>query len=221
MVRVKGSHQPYDMTMFNTATTSERVISQPRKSLMNKNVRAARKSAPQRTMVGAKVKRTRISKTQREANVRRKFTTEDLQMTTPLYHCMETIDMYMKHHLCNAEPLYLRTLLRTLHQLLPSNKGGAHKRLIRGLLQFFTRWSIEKIWLKISELFEIISVDLGIETFETHKEFPIMRIVSPILVARTIAKMTNKTNLKIMNEKIQRLNPKNSRIITSNESIGN
>ena len=174
--------------------------------------RAAMKrgSLNERIQMGARVPKTRITKEQREKNVREKFRTEELQMTTPLLHCLEQIDNYMKRHLVQPEPLYLRMELRNLHTLLPP---GLHKKLVRGTLQYYTRWKIQRIWIRISTLLEIITKDLKINTLESEKVFDIVRIVDPLLVTRELTKSSNKIRLEITNAKIVRLNKKNSRLI--------
>ena len=207
MVRTKNLHE------------SNRRSSNIMKTGIRPAYRAAMKrgtAMDQRIPMGAKIPRTRVTKEQREANARKNFQLENLQMSTPLLHCIEQIDNYMKHHLVQAEPLYLRMELRNLHTLLPP---GLDKKMVPGTLQYFTRWKIQRIWLRISTLLEIISKDLNIEAFETERDFDIIRIVDPILVTREITKTSNKVRIAITNAKIMRLNKNNSRLTDENLNI--
>jgi len=169
--------------------------------------RAARKHAAPRLDLGGNTrKRTRVSKEKRLENLRKKFKSANFQMTKPLDHVLEQLDAYMKRHMVDAEPLYLRQILRTLHGFMPA---GDHKRIIRGTLQMFTRWKIEKIWQRVTKLMQILSEDLKIQTFETPKKIPITRIVSPLVALRECTRPTNRQVLEVTNEKILRLKMNN------------
>ena len=173
--------------------------------------RAARKhgapmNEPRMNLGGARPRKTRISKERRLLNLRQKFRDANFSLTKPLEHCLATLDAYIKRHLTDCEPLYLRQLLRTLHGLMPA---GDHKRIIRGTLQMFTRWDISKIWQRVTKLMQIISEDLKINSFETQKKIPLQRIVTPLIALRECIKPLNREHVAIVNEKLIRIRSTN------------
>jgi len=177
----------------------------------NNGPRAARKhgapvNEPRLNLGGARTKKTRITKEQRLRNIREKFKESNFSLTKPLEHCLETIDAYIKRHITDCEPLYLRQLLRTLHGLMPA---GDHKRIIRGTLQMFTRWEISKIWQRVTKLMQIISEDLNINSFESTKKIPLQRIVTPLIALRECIKPANRDMVAIVNEKLIRIRATN------------
>ena len=177
----------------------------------NNMPRAARKhgapvNEPRMNLGGGRPRKTRISKEQRQRNIRQKFKDSNFSLTKPLDHCLETLDAYIKRHLTDCEPIYLRQLLRTLHGLLPA---GDHKRIIRGTLQMFTRWEISKIWQRVTKLMQIISEDLKINSFETPKKIPLQRIVTPLIALRECVKPANRELVAVVNEKLIRIRSTN------------
>jgi len=173
----------------------------------NSAPRAARKhAAPRIELGGARTGRKRISKEQRLQNVRQKFKDANFSLNKPLEHSLEQLDSYIKRHLVDVEPLYLRQLLRTLHGFMPA---GDHKRIIRGTLQMFTRWDLSKIWQRITKLLEILSEDLKINTFEVQKKIPITRIVTPLIAIRECIKPANREMMAVANEKLIRIRANN------------
>ena len=91
---------------------------------------------------------------------------------------MQDLDTYIKLHVGDSSPAFIREKLRFLHRNLEPSKT---KSSVRGILTFLTRWDEFKIWAKIVDVINFISSEiLGKDNLQSKPYIIRDRIISPV-----------------------------------------
>ena len=103
---------------------------------------------------------------------------ERIGTKTAIFQIMQDLDTYIKLHVGDSTPAFLREKIRFLHRNL---EPGKTKSTVRGILTFFSRWNMFKIWTKVVDVINFITTDmLGRENLTSTPFIIRDRIISPI-----------------------------------------
>ena len=107
---------------------------------------------------------------------------------------LEDLTVFLLRYEINVDPELLRSKLRFIHQKI---SPGLIKKQIRGILNMFTRWGVEKI---LSDIFEII------QKADENKNKSLAIIKPELLSNEFLVKMNTGENEKIFEKTATSLN---------------
>ena len=83
-----------------------------------------------------------------------------------LVEILEDLNLYIEHFIGTKNLDLIRSKLRLLHQKL---EKGNLKSQVRGALTYLKRWSLKKVWLRLSTIIKMFTTQHQIKTLHKRR----------------------------------------------------
>ena len=104
---------------------------------------------------------------------------KDFSYEQKIHQILTDLNTFMENHIHDALPTLLRQKLRFLHKNLET---GEAKKQVRGLLIYMSRWDNLKTWLRVTNLFKLLTVQHKFDSLTARKAIMSNRYVSPLQI---------------------------------------